>query len=202
MRSSSLSSPSRSSGSLQSNALSLSPAANFRSAAFAACSIKKTLALIGGRSSVRVRSDGVMQLGVVRPEMAREPGVQTVRQLNRVDLLGLLERVHDLAQLVEQALVVLLVRRQPLIALIAHELLLEREVRRDSGKQIAEERRYRLLGIGGHELLVEPIDQVDELPVLVVDRCDADAVFVFPTQQRHGALPCPYRSGCAEQSVE
>jgi hypothetical protein len=123
-----------------------------------------------------------MKLGIVRPEMTREPGVQSSRQLNRIDLFGVLKRIHNIAQLIEQSFVILLVGSKPAVSMISHELFLERKVSGDSLEQIAKESGNRPFGITSVEFLVQPVDQIYELLVLVVDRFDADAVFVLPME--------------------
>jgi hypothetical protein len=58
----------------------------------------------------------------------------------------------------------------------------------NSCEQIARKRRNGQFGFLGAELIVEPVDQLDELLVLTIDRFDADTLFVLPLQQ-HGSHP-------------
>ena len=58
----------------------------------------------------------------------------------------------------------------------------------NSFEQIAGKRRNGQFGFLGAELIVEPVDQLDELLVLTIDRFDADTLFVLPLQQ-HGSHP-------------
>ena len=78
------------------------------------------------------RSDFSMQPGVVCPEVVGKPRIQTLRQLDAVDILGQVEGIHDPAKVIQEAFVVALVRRELIVVQIPHELLLEGEVGRDA----------------------------------------------------------------------
>lgn len=56
-----------------------------------------------------------MQFGIVRPKMAREPWVQSTRQLDRINLFGVLKDLHNIPQFVKQPLVILLMRHEPAV---------------------------------------------------------------------------------------
>ncbi|HEV8517097.1 MAG TPA: hypothetical protein VGQ54_00890 [Burkholderiales bacterium] len=123
-----------------------------------------------------------MQLGIVRPEMKCEPCVQSSRQAGRVELFTMFKSIHDVAQLIEQSLMILFVRPKSAACMVAHELFFEGEVSGYSLEQIAEKGGNALLGIASTKLLLQLIDQLYELLVLVVDRLNADAVFVLPVE--------------------
>ena len=83
---------------------------------------------------------------------------------------------------------IVLVLGELVIALLAHEALLQREMRRDRLVEVAEEAEYGHLGPLRLRLFVQAVDQFDELAMLVVDRLDADAVALLPVQQAHDVL--------------
>lgn len=135
-----------------------------------------------------------MKLGIVRPEMPREPRVQALPQLGRIDFLRVFKFIHNIAKLIKQSFVILLVASEPAVRMIPHELFFEGEVSGDALEQVAEEGGNRPFRLAGAKLLVKAVDQIDELFVLVIDRVDADAVFVLPLQQLHDAVSLRVRA--------
>src|SRR5262245_60924473 len=138
--------------------------------------------------SMGVRAERLVQARIVRLEMAREPGVQPPRQIVGVDRIHSVEFVHDVADLVEQAFVIVLVLPQLVIAALAHEPFLEREMGRYPLEQIAKKAFHRQFRAARRQLVMQTIDQIDQFLVLVIDRGDADAVLVLPLQQCHDTL--------------
>lgn len=116
------------------------------------------------------------------PEMPREPRVQTPGEVNAINVFRMLEGVHDFAELIEQTLVIALVRIQPVVAVIAHAFLLEREMHRDSLEQVSEEGRYRQLRTRAIQFFVKVVNEVDQLLVLMINGLDSDAVLFLPVQ--------------------
>src|SRR6185312_8603874 len=135
-----------------------------------------------------VISQNAVQPRVVAFEMPREPRVEPIREQSLVDALARLEVLHDIAQLIEQTLVVALVLSELVIAALAHQALLQREMRRYRLEQIAEEIGDGVPGPLRGRLRVEAVDQFDQFPVLMIDGGDTDAVAVFPVQQAHDPL--------------
>jgi hypothetical protein len=129
-----------------------------------------------------MRPKRLMKPRIVRPEVACKPRVQALSQLDAVDVLGVFVRMHDLAKVIEQALVIALVRIERIVASIPHEFFLEREMRGDPLEQVTEEGGYRQLCSRGIELVVKSIDEIDQFSVLMIDGFDTDAVFVLPGQ--------------------
>jgi hypothetical protein len=80
------------------------------------------------------------------------------------------------------------VRREIGVVVVVHDLFLEREMRRDAREQGRDGGRRRACS-GCVELVVQTIDEIDQLPVIAVDRVDADAERLFPLQQCHGLAP-------------
>jgi hypothetical protein len=129
-----------------------------------------------------------MEAGVMRPEMLGEPAVQTGRQLRGGALAIGLVAVHDVADFLEQLLVRLLVRVELVVAALAHEALLEREMRRHGPEDLPQKACHVGLGALFEQALVQFVDELDQLAVLVIDCRDADAVAFLPCDQGH-ALP-------------
>ncbi len=75
--------------------------------------------------------------GVLGPEMHGEPGPEAGAEGRFVETGPVLVGLHEVADLVERALVVLLVDRVAVLARLAHDLLLEREVGGDAGVDLA-----------------------------------------------------------------
>src|SRR5690606_38076786 len=139
--------------------------------------------------SVVVGAETVVQARVVRLEVVGKPRIEPAGKLRPRAFGVRLVAVHDVADIVEQLLMRRLVLVQLVVAVLAHEALLEREMGRDGAKNLAEKggdvRRLAL----GDQLLVHLVDQVDHLAVLMVDGLDADAVMGFPFDQGHGFYP-------------
>src|SRR5262249_9714568 len=117
--------------------------------------------------------------------MPREPGVEPVREQLLVHALAGLEILHDIAQLIEQALMVVLVLGEPVVAALPHQAFLQREMRRYRLEQISEEIDDGVPRTLRGRLRIEAVDQLDQFPVLVIDGGNADAVALFPMQQTH-----------------
>src|SRR6516165_11974473 len=130
-----------------------------------------------------------MQAGVVGLEMAREPRIETFRQIAAAHLIGAEVLVHHVAKLVDQPLMVGLVLRKLVVAAFPHEALLERKMGRNPFQEVAEERLDRGIGAYLCKLGIKPVDEIDELLVLVIDRLDPDTVLILPPQKGHALLP-------------
>src|SRR5690606_22568264 len=140
-------------------------------------------------SAVFVCSEPVVEPCIVGPEMKGEPVVEALRQLPRGALPIGLVAVHDVADFLEQRLVRFLVRGELVVAVLAHELFLKREMRGDGAQDLPEDSR-RVRDVGTRDqALVQRVDEVDELAVLVVYRLDANAVVALPFDQGHRAPP-------------
>src|SRR5262245_33442198 len=65
-------------------------------------------------------------------------------------------------------------------------------MRRDCLQEISKESFHRCAETFRRKLGVEPVDQIDQLAMLVIDGCDPDAVLILPLQKRHALLrkPC------------
>src|SRR5262245_57731372 len=100
----------------------------------------------------------------------------------------MVEGIHDVAQFVEQPLMVCLVTIEATIAVLAHELFLKCEMRPERLEKMAEEGKHRQSGVGGFELGIKAVDQCDQFLVLVIDRFDPDAVLILPVQKPHDRL--------------
>ena len=132
-----------------------------------------------------MRSQRVMKFGIVRPEMTCEPGVEPSGQFGGINLFRVLENIHDIAQIIQQPFVIGLVGSKLTVAVFSHEPFLKRKMSRDSFQQIAKKGRYRKFGILGVELRAEPVNQTNQLLMLVINGVDTNAIFVLPLQQRH-----------------
>src|SRR5690242_7508363 len=115
-------------------------------------------------------SERLVQTGVVGLEMTREPRVELLSELARRDVEVLLEAVHDVAEIIQQTLVIALVLAQAVIVMLAHEPLLEGEMRRDAPEQVAEEGFDRGPVAVGDQLVMQAVDEIDQLAMLVIDR--------------------------------
>ena len=79
-----------------------------------------------------------MKFGVVRAEVLREPLLQFGRKARLVEVSIVFHTIHDVAKLIEQCLMVLLVRWIAFIACVAHELFFERKMRGDLREYLTE----------------------------------------------------------------
>jgi hypothetical protein len=132
--------------------------------------------------SLRMRTKRSMQTSVVSLEMARQPRIEPRGQVFAARHFIVTIKVVDQAlYLIEQALVILLVLRQLIVTAFTHETLFQREMSRDGFDHIVEESRRRS-GFTDQQLVIDLIDLLDQVPVLVIDVFDPDAVVILPPQ--------------------
>ena len=81
-----------------------------------------------------------------------------------------------------------LVGREAGVSSVAHQLLFEGEVTGYLREQLAEKVHHRRLGLGHEQACVEIVDEIEQLPVFVIDVRDADGVFGFPGEQGHACV--------------
>ena len=75
---------------------------------------------------------------VVRPEVLAEPAFEFAGQAGFVVATVILDAIHDVAQLIQQGLVIALVIRVRFVTRITHEFFFEREVGRDLREYLTE----------------------------------------------------------------
>jgi transposase len=132
-----------------------------------------------------MRPKRLVQPRVMRLEMPGEPRIKSLRERLFVYPGAGFEIFHDVAHFVQQTLMIILVLDQLVVTTLAHETLLERKMSRDCLEQIAEEIENGVFRSARSCLVVQTIDEFDELPMLVIDGGDPDAVAVLPMQQAH-----------------
>src|SRR5690606_4520440 len=149
----------------------------------------RTPKVAGGRPTPGGLAAGhrLVQTAVERVEVPREPDVEPLGEpVGGVIEHAALVLLHDVPDLVEKLLVIVLVLGKPGVAVLAHELFLEREMRGDAVVELAEKRGDGLAAAArGAEPLVEAIDERDELDVLEIHRFDSGLEAVAPFDERH-----------------
>ena len=134
---------------------------------------------------VYIATDQAVQARIVGLEMVLKPVGQALAEFMLVDFHRGLEVVGELANIVEQPLVVGLVLAEGIVTVALHGLFLEREVRGDTAVDIAEPVEHPLaLGAAGDQF-EQRIDLANQLLVLVIDPVDAGAIFIAPFDRCH-----------------
>jgi hypothetical protein len=120
--------------------------------------------------------------------MLHEPVAQAQRIGRLVVRPGLIV-LHDVAQDVQQPLVILLMRGVGLVAVIPHQTFLEREVSGNTRIQLAQQQHGLLRRGVGHQRLVRLVDQIDELAMFVIHGRIIRTIFFVPFDERHRSYP-------------
>jgi len=108
-----------------------------------------------------------VEAGVADGEMVGEPVAQAGGEI--FDLVGVgsvLVGVHEIAHVVEQGFVVVLVPWVVVVLLLTHDLFFEREMGRDAGIDLAQIVSDFLGVTAGFEAFENAVEDVDELAVL------------------------------------
>src|SRR3989344_7725105 len=139
-----------------------------------------------------------VQPRIVGAEMLGKPRLQLLREPLFAEQFPVLVIVHDIADFVEQTLVIRLVRVVTIVVPGAHDLLFQREVRGDARKYLPEKILDRLLAARAHQAVMGLVHQTDQLAVLVIHGRDTDGIFFIPLDKRHRDPPV---DGMREQPV-
>src|SRR5262245_57975620 len=78
-----------------------------------------------------------------------------------------------------------LVLSKLIVAMLAHEAFLKREMRGDRAEDLAKEGGHREFIAFRDDSLVKPVDELNQPAVFMIDGVDADAVAIFPFDQGH-----------------
>ena len=123
-----------------------------------------------------------MQASIERCEVLAEPVIEALLQQFPALPGIVLETVHQIPDLVQQIFVIVLVFTVFRITGLAHHAFLKREMRRNAGMDVGQRRLHRRRIVFVIDFFINVVDHPDHLPVLVVNRRDAQSERWFPLQ--------------------